>query len=80
MRALAAGDGAAAAAGGAKLPAVPVLLLAGTHDLSTPMEWAQAEAKLAPKGQLVTVPGAGHGTQSRGGPVARRAVERFLQG
>jgi pimeloyl-ACP methyl ester carboxylesterase len=64
----------------AKLPAVPVLLLAGTHDLSTPMEWAQAEAKLAPKGQLVTVPGAGHGTQSRGGPVARRAVEKFLQG
>ncbi len=65
---------------GAKLPAVPVLLLAGTHDLSTPMEWAQAEAKLAPKGELVVVPGAGHGTQARGGPVARRAVERFLQG
>ena len=64
----------------AKLPAVPVLLLAGTRDLSTPMEWAEAEAKLAPKGQLVVVPGAGHGTQSRGGPVARRAVERFLQG
>jgi hypothetical protein len=44
------------------------------------MEWAQAEAKLAPKGELVTVPGAGHGTQSRGGPVAHRAVVRFLQG
>jgi pimeloyl-ACP methyl ester carboxylesterase len=65
---------------GGKLPAVPVLLLAGTHDLSTPMEWAQAEAKLAPRGELVVVPGAGHGTQSRGGPVARRAVVRFLQG
>jgi pimeloyl-ACP methyl ester carboxylesterase len=65
---------------GARLPAVPVLLLAGTHDLSTPMEWARAEAKLAPKGELVTVPGAGHGTQSRGGPVAHRAVVRFLQG
>jgi pimeloyl-ACP methyl ester carboxylesterase len=64
---------------GARLPAVPVLLLAGTHDLSTPMEWAQAEAKLAPKGELVMVPGAGHGTQSRGGPVAHRAVEKFLQ-
>jgi pimeloyl-ACP methyl ester carboxylesterase len=67
-------------AAGAKLPAVPVLLLAGTHDLSTPMEWAQQEAKLAPKGELVTVPGAGHGTQSRGGPVAHRAVVKFLQG
>jgi pimeloyl-ACP methyl ester carboxylesterase len=63
-----------------KLPAVPVLLLAGTHDLSTPLEWAQAEAKLAPRGRLVVVPDAGHGTQSRGGPVARRAVREFLQG
>ena len=31
-------------------------------------------------GELVVVPGAGHGTQSRGGPVARRAVREFLQG
>ena len=43
---------------GAKLPRVPVpvLLLAGERDLSTPLAWAQAEAKLAPRGRLVIVP------------------------
>jgi pimeloyl-ACP methyl ester carboxylesterase len=64
---------------GRDLPPVPVLLLSGTRDLSTPLEWGQEEAKRAPRGKLVVVPGAGHSTQSRGGPVARRAVLRFLQ-
>jgi pimeloyl-ACP methyl ester carboxylesterase len=64
---------------GRKLPPVPVLLLSGDHDLSTPLEWARAEAALAPRGRLVVVPDAGHGAQARGGPVARRAVAQFLQ-
>jgi pimeloyl-ACP methyl ester carboxylesterase len=64
---------------GRNLPPVPVLLLSGDRDLSTPLEWARAEAARAPRGHLVVVPGAGHSTQSRGGPVARRAVAQFLQ-
>src|SRR5262249_22693356 len=66
-------------AAGKDLPPGPVLLLSGDHDLSTPMEWGQAEAKRAPRGKLVIVQGRGHGTQSRGGPVAHRAVLAFLQ-
>ena len=41
------------------------------------MEWASTqEAKLAPKGAVASseFPAPGHGTQSRGGPVAHRAV------
>jgi pimeloyl-ACP methyl ester carboxylesterase len=66
---------------GAKLPPVPVLLLAGERDLSTPLPWAQAEAKLAPRGRLVVVPDAGHSVQSRAtGDAGRRAVAEFLRG
>jgi pimeloyl-ACP methyl ester carboxylesterase len=49
------------------LPDVPTLLLAGTHDLSTPLEWAQRESRLAPGGHLVVVAGAGHGVARQGG-------------
>jgi pimeloyl-ACP methyl ester carboxylesterase len=49
------------------LPDVPTLLLAGTHDLSTPLEWAQRESRQAPGGHLVIVPGAGHGVARQGG-------------
>ena len=69
------GDGAAAA----QLPPVPVLLLSGGRDLSTPRAWARAEAALAPDGQLLEVPGAGHSVQLRArDPAVRRAVARFL--
>jgi pimeloyl-ACP methyl ester carboxylesterase len=65
----------------AQLPPVPVLLLAGDHDLSTPLAWARAEARLAPRGRLVVIPGAGHSVQSRGASeLARRAVADFLAG
>jgi pimeloyl-ACP methyl ester carboxylesterase len=49
------------------LPDVPTLLMAGTRDLATPLEWAQKEAERAPGGQLVVVPGAGHGVVRQGG-------------
>ena len=49
----------------AKLPAVPTLLLAGDHDLSTPLEWAREELRLAPRGKLVVVHGASHSIQAR---------------
>jgi pimeloyl-ACP methyl ester carboxylesterase len=52
---------------GGDLPDVPALLLAGTHDLSTPLEWARREAAHAPGGRLVVVPGAGHATVRQGG-------------
>ena len=64
---------------GRKLPPVPTLLLAGSHDLSTPLEWARAEAALAPRGRLVVVQGAGHSVQVRAtNDAGRRAVAKFL--
>jgi pimeloyl-ACP methyl ester carboxylesterase len=68
-----------------RLPAVPTLLLAGDHDLSTPLEWAQDEAALAPLGQLgqlgqlVIVHGAAHSIQNREpGHQGRDALFAFL--
>ena len=43
------------------LPRVPVLLLAGDRDLSTPLAWAREEAARAPRGRLVVARGRGHG-------------------
>ncbi|HXD58299.1 MAG TPA: alpha/beta hydrolase [Thermoleophilaceae bacterium] len=63
------------------LPNVPTLLLVGERDLSTPLPWAQAEARHAPQGKLVVVRGAGHATQLRGPhPPGVPQVARFLQG
>jgi pimeloyl-ACP methyl ester carboxylesterase len=70
---------AAAGAARAELPSVPVLLLAGTHDLSTPLDGAQAQAARAPRGRLYVVPGAGHSVQSRApGDAGQAEVARFL--
>lgn len=60
------------------LPDVPVLLLNGDRDLSTPMEWAQQAAKRAPDGRLLIVKGAGHDVQDQGDPKALAAVRRFV--
>jgi pimeloyl-ACP methyl ester carboxylesterase len=65
----------------ARLPPVPVLLLTGERDLSTPLTWARAEAAMAPDGQLLELRGAGHSVQLRArDPAVRRAVARFLGG
>ena len=65
----------------ARLPSVPVLLLAGERDLSTPLAWARAEAATAPEGHLLEVPGAGHSVQLRARyPAVRRVLARFLRG
>ncbi len=59
----------------------PALLLAGDHDLSTPLPWPRHELALLPHGRLVIVRGAGHSVQSRAGISAGRdAVRRFLLG
>ncbi|ONF61863.1 alpha/beta fold hydrolase [Amycolatopsis keratiniphila] len=64
---------------GGKLPDVPVLLLNGDRDLSTPMEWAYTEAEAAPRGKVVIVEGAAHSIQYRERGVAgRKAVAEFL--
>lgn len=66
---------------GSMLPDVPTLLLNGDRDLSTPLEWAREEARLAPGGTLVVVRGASHSVQSREqGTAGRSAVRAFLQG
>lgn len=60
-------------------PSVPVLLLAGERDLSTPLPWAQYEAKRT-HGELVVVAGAGHSVQLRAaGDEGRDAVRAFLR-
>lgn len=65
----------------AGLPNVPVLLVNGDHDLSTPMEWASEEARRAPNGRLVIVKGASHSIQNRErGHEGRDAVIAFLGG
>jgi pimeloyl-ACP methyl ester carboxylesterase len=57
----------------------PTLILAGGHDLSTPVEWARHEATLARNGRLVVVPGAGHSIQTRDrSGRGIRALEGFL--
>ena len=63
----------------ADLPNVPALLLAGTKDLSTPLEDARAEAEHAPAGKLVVVPGAGHSVQSQERREVMRELSRFLR-
>lgn len=63
-----------------RLPAVPVLIMAGGHDLSTPVQEAHAELALAPDGTLFYVPTAGHSVQSRAaGDPAEPVLTRFLQ-
>jgi pimeloyl-ACP methyl ester carboxylesterase len=63
-----------------ELPDIPVLLLNGDRDLSTPLVWAQEEGRAAPRGQLVVSHGDGHSVQLRGqDPASRRALVRFLQ-
>jgi pimeloyl-ACP methyl ester carboxylesterase len=65
----------------ARLPRVPVLLLNGDHDLSTPMEWAYEEARHAPDAHVVIVKGASHSIQNRErGHAGRDAVAAFLGG
>ena len=70
---------APAASPASRLPAVPTLILAGDHDLSTPLEWAREEAASAPRAQLVIVRGASHSIQAREpGDQGRTAVYAFL--
>ncbi|HWK27128.1 MAG TPA: alpha/beta fold hydrolase [Solirubrobacter sp.] len=61
-----------------RLPAVPTLLLNGDRDLSTPYEWARGAVRLAPRGTLMIVKGAGHDVQDQGDPKALAAVRRFV--
>lgn len=60
---------------------VPVLLVNGDRDLSTPLEWAREELRYAPHGTLVVVKGASHSIQNRErGTQGREAVYRILNG
>ncbi|MGI5372892.1 alpha/beta fold hydrolase [Streptomyces sp. CA-251387] len=62
-----------------RLPGVPVLLLGGDRDLSTPLEWLYDQKKLTPRAQVVVVRGAAHSVQSRAaGDEGREAVFDFL--
>ncbi|MET9437503.1 alpha/beta fold hydrolase [Streptomyces sp. NPDC006551] len=58
---------------------MPVLLLAGDRDLSTPVRWARELAARTPRAELVVVEGAGHSTQSRSDGGARAARDFLLR-
>jgi pimeloyl-ACP methyl ester carboxylesterase len=59
--------------------AAPALLLNGDRDLSTPLEWARAQAAQMDAARLVVVRGAGHSILSRErGHAGRDALRRFL--
>jgi pimeloyl-ACP methyl ester carboxylesterase len=60
------------------LPAVPILLLAGSWDLSTPLASARAEARRSPTARLVVLPQLGHATILQ--PCTQPAVTRFFAG
>jgi pimeloyl-ACP methyl ester carboxylesterase len=63
----------------ARLPNVPILIVNGDHDLSTPLEWARQEAATGPDVTLTVVPGASHSIQNRElGHAGRDAVIAFL--
>ncbi|GFJ96010.1 alpha/beta hydrolase [Phytohabitans rumicis] len=59
--------------------AMPVLLINGDRDLSTPVEWAIEQAARTPHGTLVIVPGMGHSIQGRNA-AGDQAVRDFLLG
>ncbi|WP_162907353.1 alpha/beta fold hydrolase [Allorhizocola rhizosphaerae] len=56
---------------------MPVLLLNGDRDLSTPDKWARDLAACTPRARLVIVPGMGHSMQGRNAE-ADAAVQEFL--
>ena len=61
------------------LPTVPILMLGGERDLSTPLEWMDAEAASAQGAEVVVVPDATHGVQTRAtDDQGRQAVYDFL--
>ena len=60
------------------LPRLPILLLAGSWDLSTPVESARAEARRSPTARLVVLPQLGHATILQ--PCVQPAVRRFFAG
>jgi pimeloyl-ACP methyl ester carboxylesterase len=62
----------------ADLPNVPTLMLVGTKDLSTPLEWASVEHLHAPGAKLIEVPGAGHSVQSQESPQVKKALAAFF--
>ncbi|MFE6055604.1 alpha/beta fold hydrolase [Kitasatospora sp. NPDC056446] len=62
-----------------RLPDVPVLLLGGDRDLSTPYEVLYQQAASMHDPQIVIVPGAAHSVQNRAeNPMGRQAVYDFL--
>ncbi|MFI1538242.1 alpha/beta fold hydrolase [Streptomyces anandii] len=64
-----------------RLPGVPVLLLGGDRDLSTPLEWLHDQQRLTPRAKVVVVPGAAHSVQNRAADDrGRQAVYDFLLG
>jgi len=64
-----------------RLPDVPALVLGGRLDMRTPVENAEATAKLMPRAQLIEIPGDGHDQlDSDGTGCAERALRTWADG
>lgn len=61
-----------------RLPAVPILILQGERDLSTPLAWGRRVDEAAPRARFVVVPDGGHSVQSDLTGEGRLAVFGFL--
>jgi pimeloyl-ACP methyl ester carboxylesterase len=59
---------------------MPVLLLAGQLDLSTPLPWAEQEAAQIPHARLLVIKGAGHSTELHSAQAAADAQAFLLSG
>jgi pimeloyl-ACP methyl ester carboxylesterase len=66
--------------GAGPLPDVPVLALSGGFDMRTPTVDARSVVALFPHGQLVVVPGLGHGILESGALCPQQAVRKWLDG
>jgi pimeloyl-ACP methyl ester carboxylesterase len=58
---------------------MPVLVLAGDRDLSTPLDWARSVAAHSVRARLVVIPGMGHAIQGRDA-TGDAAIRQFLLG
>ncbi|MFC7528605.1 alpha/beta fold hydrolase [Actinoplanes sp. GCM10030250] len=58
---------------------MPVLMINGDRDLSTPLEWAREQAARTPHGRLVVIAGMGHSIQGRNAE-GDQVVREFLTG
>ncbi len=59
---------------------VPSLIMAGEHDMDTPVDYGQYIAAQIPQAGFITIPGAGHISNVENAPFVNSQIEDFLTG